>query len=183
MTDVAKSPHAGMRPLVVTATIGAIVYTVDAVLLGQGALGVAASFLGMVVALVKIGGALGRRSSRDALVQLAAFLLWIGFAVGIVASVAFQAKISRARAERVVAACRAYHEAEGRYPDELGALVPKYLPTVPRARVAFAFDSFLYMHRKAEVGSEEHTLLVYTTVPPFGRVTYDFEHDRWGSLD
>jgi len=178
-----QSPNASPSPygpLVATAVIGAILYTVDALILGQGGLIVLATMCGMLVGLVRIGTALGRRSARDAGIAAMTLVLWIGFAVGTFASVYGQTHLAKSRAERVIAACEAYRTANGGYPENLQQLVPAYLPEIPRARIALTFDRFDYIRM---VGREHgtQTMLMYTTVPPFGHASYTFETKRWSS--
>lgn len=178
-----QSPNASPSPygpLVATAVIGAILYTVDALILGQGGLIVLATMCGMIVGLVRIGSAVGRRSARDAGIAAMTLVLWIGFAVGTFASVYGQTHLAKSRAGRVIAACEAYRTANGVYPENLQQLVPAYLPEIPRARIALTFDRFDYIRMVGrEYGTQ--TMLMYTTVPPFGHASYTFETKRWSS--
>lgn len=173
------SPSSAYGPLVTTAVIGAILYTVDALVLGQGGLIVLATMCGMIVGLVRIGSAVGRRSARDAGIAAMTLVLWIGFAVGTFASVYGQTHLAKSRAERVIAACEAYRTAHGVYPENLQQLVPGYLPEIPRARIALTFDRFDYITMVGRDGAQP--ILMYTTVPPFGHASYTFETKRWSS--
>lgn len=177
-TSASPSPYA---PLVTTAVIGAILYTIDALVLGQGGLIVLATMCGMLVGLVRMGTALGRRSPRDAAIQAMTFVLWIGISLATFASVYGQAYLAKGRAERVISACEAYRTENGVYPRDLAQLVPAFLPEIPRARVALTADRFDYITTLDHTGGGERTMLMFTTVPPFGHAAYTFETKRWSS--
>ena len=52
----------------------------------------------------------------------------------VIANNAVQLGVAEANAQRVVAACEAYHAANGRFPKNLDELVPQYMNSVPVAR-------------------------------------------------
>jgi hypothetical protein len=86
-------------------------------------------------------------------------------------------RIAARRADDVVAAVKAFHAQNGRYPDSLDALVPAFLTAVPRAKYTLQFDRFRY------VKTETSALLYYVSLPPFGRPTFDFGRDAWHFVD
>ena len=86
-----------------------------------------------------------------------------------------QWKISDANAERVIKACDEFRVANGRYPNKLDDLVPKYLPSVPPAKYCM-MGSFLY------VNSDGHAMLWWTRYGFYRRI-YDFDEKRWSNLD
>ena len=90
-----------------------------------------------------------------------------------------QRRIALGRAERVVAAIRAFHDEHGRYPSELQELVPKQLPFVPRPKVAIVFNEFSY----SEGGSERGAMVWWIDVPPHGKRSYRFDEARWSFTD
>lgn len=98
-------------------------------------------------------------------------------------------RFAKAQADRVIEACEAYRRENGSYPPSLEALVPRHLPSVPRARYTVAFGEFSYRPRTAPEGAppapgaRAHTSLSFTTVAPFGQSFYVFEEKRWGDLD
>lgn len=97
-----------------------------------------------------------------------------------VASAVISIDLPRARENqaRVIAAVHAYHEAYGRYPDDLAQLVPTFLPAVPSARVfPLMFARFSYYADRGDA------VLSWTLIPPFGRPTYRFNSRRHGYLD
>ncbi|WP_422927266.1 hypothetical protein [Singulisphaera sp. PoT] len=86
-----------------------------------------------------------------------------------------QNKIAEANARRVIAACEAYHAANGEFPKELDELVPRYLSSVPRAKYCLAGRFFYH--------NPESPMLYWQVVPPFLRKIYDFETRHWRYLD
>lgn len=94
----------------------------------------------------------------------------------VLANNAVQLRIAEANAARVVAACKEYQTANGQFPKTLDELVPRYLPSLPRAKYCLTGE-FLYMNY------HNHPLLVWYVVPVVGRNVYDFEKARWSYLD
>ncbi len=89
----------------------------------------------------------------------------------------FQLGVAEANAQRVVAACEAYHAANGRFPKKLDELVPRYLNSVPLAKYCLGPPSeFSYY-------SFGTPMLVWQVVPPHYRKIYNFETRRWSYLD
>jgi hypothetical protein len=126
-------------------------------------------FLGSV-----LNNAIQRPGWRLALLRVAIPPLTLGL---VLVNDAIQYRIATANAPRVVAACEEFHAANGRFPKNLDELVPRYLPSVPRAKYCLACGEFQYWN------SEERPILVWYVVPPFGRKIYSFEDRRWGYLD
>jgi hypothetical protein len=89
---------------------------------------------------------------------------------------AVQNKIAEAHASRVIAACEGFRAAHGSYPKSLDELVPRYLPSVPRAKYCLACGSFFYFN-------DGRAMMLWCIIPPFGRKTYDFETRRWSYMD
>ena len=167
-----------MKPLVTAAIVGTLVYLFDGWVLGQGALSLLVGAIAMLVAIAKGLAALLGKRSRAAAVQLAVALLWVSTMALTIVTVRFQASHAQARAETLVSACKAYKATNGVYPERLQDLVPRYLPSVPRAKYTLGFGEFLY-HRSAH----DEAMLMYTSIPPFLRTFYDFEKERWSTLD
>jgi hypothetical protein len=88
-----------------------------------------------------------------------------------------QLGIAEANAQRVVAACEAYHAANGRFPQKLDELVPQYLNSVPVAKYCLLQPaSFAYY----DLGTPK---LYWYVVPPYLRKIYDFHTRSWSYLD
>lgn len=182
MDESSEKQSSTYRPLVATAVIGAILYTFDALVLGQGGIIVLGTMIGMLVALVRAGTSLAKKGgAKEGLVHAITFMMWIGFATGTFASVYAQASLSKSRAKTVIAACEAYRGENGVYPERLEDLVPKFLPRVPRARLALTADTFDYRAFPAAQG--QHTMLMWTTIPPFGHASYVFETKQWSRAE
>jgi hypothetical protein len=88
-----------------------------------------------------------------------------------------QLGVAEANARRVVAACMAYHTANGDFPKTLDELVPQYLPSVPRAKYCLGPPGHFYYHN---FGSPK---LYWQVVPPFDRKIYNFDTQRWSYLN
>lgn len=86
-----------------------------------------------------------------------------------------QWKISDAHAEQVINACDEFRVANGRYPNKLDDLVPKYLASVPPAKYC-RMGVFFY------VNSDGHAKLWWSRYG-FYRKIYDFDDKRWSNLD
>ena len=93
----------------------------------------------------------------------------------VLANDTLQRKIAEANAPRVIEACEEFHAANGRFPKTLDELVPRYLPSIPRAKYCLVLGEFHYW--------KDSALLVWYVVPPYGRAIYDFDERRWSYLD
>lgn len=111
---------------------------------------------------------------KDRLIRFAIYLA----AVAVVFSlIPINKHIAKERAERIIAAVEDYKATNGKYPDRLDQLAPQFIAEIPaKARITFTDSGFRYL------AGESHTLM-YVAVPPFGRVTYDFETKSWGFID
>ncbi len=99
--------------------------------------------------------------------------------LGIVLSNNFvQRKIAHVHAERIIEACEEFHVAHARYPHTFDEIVPRYLGSIPRAKYCLAYGQFEYLNLDGN-----RPIMLWYDVPPFGRVTYNFEDRRWGYLD
>jgi hypothetical protein len=85
-------------------------------------------------------------------------------------------QVAQSRAETLIAAVKAFHRQNHRYPEKLEELVPGFIDRVPRAKYTYS-SSFQYRS-----WPNSHTL-IYAYLPPFGRRVYYFEHDEWGYMD
>jgi hypothetical protein len=112
------------------ATAAALVLALDALGLGPGSLTVWALGLPMALQLV-----LATSERQRALVRqrLFAAAVWLVALAGLIAFSRFNLHLSETRSTAVIAACRAYQQDHGHFPDELENLVPSYLPRVPHA--------------------------------------------------
>ena len=95
----------------------------------------------------------------------------------VLANNAVQIKIAEAHAPKVIAACEGFHAANGRFPKSLDELVPRYIPSVPRAKYCLAYGEFDYYFNQGK------PMLVWCVVPPYNRRIYDFETRRWSYIE
>jgi hypothetical protein len=126
-------------------------------------------FLGSV-----LKNAIQRPGWRLALLRIAIPALTLGL---VLANDGIQYRIGKANAARVVTACEEFQAANSKFPHTLDELVPRYLPYVPRAKYCVMWGEFSYWN------FDEHPILVWCVVPPFGRRIYSFDDRRWGYLD
>ena len=126
----------------------------------------------IVVSILK--NAIQRPGWRVALLRIAIPALTLGL---VRANEAVQYRIGKANAPRIIAACEEFHAASGKFPKTLDELVPRYMPSIPRAKYCVAYGEFSYWN------NEGRPILVWCVIPPFGRKIYDFEERRWGYID
>lgn len=86
-------------------------------------------------------------------------------------------RLARQRTLYLASACEKYKADHGGYPDRLSDLVPRYIPEVPPAKFTIVASSFIYLSR-----ADRHTI-IFTAIPPFGRITYTLEGRSWGMID
>jgi hypothetical protein len=116
--------------------------------------------------------AIQRPGWKVALLRIAIPALTLGL---VLANNAFQWRIANANGARIIAACEEFHAANGKYPKTLDELVPRYLPSIPRAKYCLKYGEFLYFDKKP--------MLMWYAVPPFGTEVYNFEKKRWSYID
>jgi hypothetical protein len=88
-----------------------------------------------------------------------------------------QSSIASANARQVIAAIEQFHGANGRYPDKLNDLVPRYLASVPPAKYCIGLCEFKYWVLDGKAS------LMKVVVPPFGHDVYSLEKREWKYLD
>ena len=146
---------------------------IDGLWLGQGAIAM------LVAALVVFAIPLSfraryvtvrRQRLRKIAIYLGAVVLVLGFN-------AANNRIAQQRADTLIATINSYHAKNGSYPRSLQDLVPEYLPAVPRAKYALTSAQFRYIR------TQDDALLLYTSMPPFGRPTYSFRDKSWSYID
>lgn len=154
-----------------------VLVAVDAFVLNQGVI----SFLvGLWMLLVAFPRAIFFTKDpalrRQHLARAGIFLVAVALVLGLNRA---NNQIAQSRAETLVAAIKAFHRQNHRYPDRLEELVPGFIDHIPRAKYALTFRSFQY-----RTGPNYHAL-IYTSIPPYYRPVYLFEadDDKWGYLD
>jgi hypothetical protein len=174
------SEDRGKRPVGISRTLLVLVavYLIDSWCGGQGIWSILVSLVGIVVLGVgALVAAVRGRTSWAASRALRA-LVYVLLVLATAATIRFHTRTAESRAYQVIEACKAYHAKHGAYPNGLGALVPEFLPSIPRAKYTMMWGEFSYWTS----GPESHTLM-YVAMPPFGRRLYNLETGRWGQLD
>jgi hypothetical protein len=110
---------------------------------------------------------------RVALFRIAIPPLTLGIAIG---NTALQWKIAETNADRIIKAVEEFHVINGRFPKTLDELVPKYLPSIPRAKYCMA-GTFWYFNYP-----ESQCMLMWSKLG-FYRKIYNFDMKRWGAVD
>jgi hypothetical protein len=105
---------------------------------------------------------------RTCVVRIAMPILTFAIAYG---NGELQWKISDINAERIIKACDEYQADNGRFPDKLDDLVPKYLASVPPAKYCMTGD-FKYYSNK-----------LWWNRHDFHRRIYYLNERRWSALD
>jgi len=148
------------------------VFVLDALILGQGGITL---FATPIIFIIAIGVGIARKD-RLLIGALRAVLPLLMF-VAVAGTVMLHLKHAEAASKAVISACEAFAKDQGRFPEKLEELTPKYLHSIPRARYTVFFGGFTY-----QAEPQEHTL-GWITIPPFGRRYYVFEDKRDFSLD
>jgi hypothetical protein len=161
-----------------TALALAALFLVDLGFMGQGIFSFLVAVAGLIVLTLAATWSLLRGQRPLAANRAGRAVLYVLLGVATMGALRFHASTARTNAALVIEACRSYQAKRGAYPDRLEALVPDFLPAVPRAKYTFMFGDFTYW----STPPSSHTLM-YVALPPFGRRIYHFEADRWGQLD
>ena len=159
----------GIRRSVVAA---AVLLAWDGALYGSFLMSMIFCPIWFLVSLLK--NAIERPGWGLALVRIGIPALTLGL---VWANNAVQLGVAEANAQRVVAACEAYHAANGRFPKSLEELVPQYMNSVPVARYC------LLQPGRFDYYNSGTPMLVWQVVPPYYRKIYDFHTRSWSYLD
>lgn len=153
---------------------GAAIVVVDAFLLGlpMVAAPVMLWMLFIALPLTLRGKYAGVRAQR-----LRNIGIYIGAVVIAVAYINVNNNNARQRAGPVIAAVEAYQAKHRRYPETLEALVPQFLPAIPRARFTWMAGDYVYRNR------DGMPYLMYSRIPPYSVSQYDFGKGVWIDLD
>lgn len=171
----APPPRPPWRQSTPTYLLAGGVFLFETVLAQQGFL-VTAVLCGAVVLLVPRALLAWRRPEvlRLRLFRATVYLVVCPVALG---HVMWNNRLAAERANQIIAACRQYEAAHQRPPARLEELVPRFLPAVPEPRsLTLNTSPFWYVADPKHPG---RYLLIYTSVPPFGKRTYSFAENQW----
>jgi hypothetical protein len=156
-----------------------LLFAFDGLYYAQGVTTVFVTLIMVVIGLVRIalGLVYGDRARLLHGVRVIAFYLALSGAV--VGTICVNNLIAHKRADRIVAALRAYKGRNGHYPKRLADLVPEYLPSIPLAKYTIMGHAFEY-----SFDADKHTgVLEYLIIPPFSRRVYSLETETWRYTD
>ncbi len=108
------------------------------------------------------------------LIATARLLIPVGVLLLAICNYTVQRQIAKANSATLIQACESYYKDNGKYPDRLDQLVPRYLGSVPMAKYCLS-GGFWYF-------PQQH-MFFYEDIPPFGRPVYTFDDKRWGYVD
>ena len=171
--------EAGKKTLRASVIIAVVLYVGDAFVLAQGFV---ALVLFAVVLLYFLPATLWavRTDRRVAKLRAAKAGIYLLAVVSILVTIKLQNSMADRRAVKLGDACLAYRAKYHHYPENLKALVPEFISSVPVARYGLAGgDSFFYISAE----NDREPMLFYEAVPPFGRRFYHMETRSWGYLD
>ncbi len=164
--------------------VASAVYGLDVLFTGLGILSFLVAAVFFVIAVSKTLIRIFKREPFTSTPLLKAGIYSLCFAAA-VSTILTNNLIAKGRAEFVVSALKQYKAKYRHYPNTLRELTPEFLPSVPIAKYSLTFNDFRYWRRSGETEglTADSATLYYVVLPPFGRLTYDFEKDRWNYID
>lgn len=116
---------------------------------------------------------------RLALARAAIPALTLGIAL---ANTLIQWQIAEVNGERIVRACESFYSDNGRYPNTLNELVPRYLPSIPPAKYSMDGDFHYYNSRDSDSSDGPAPMLWWNQLL-FQHNIYSFDGRGWHVLD
>jgi hypothetical protein len=172
MPEAAAGPER-VPPASRTAIVLSLIFLFDLFWVGQGLISLFIAFFGIPILTVgAIWSALRKQGpwARSRLLRAGMYLL---FGAATVAAGRLHVWTATSRAQTLIVACQAYKQDHAAFPQRLDDLVPKYLPSIPRAKYTLMWGEFTY----------RAPTLSYVAMPPVGRRLYNLEEGRWSSRD
>jgi hypothetical protein len=171
-----KTERKGPRHFVWTLVVCAVLYFLDALLIGLPSLG---TFLCVIFMLTNFVAFLWRRKGdRAIMVKYGIRSLTICLTVlAILSTFMFNRHLGHVNARLIIKAVEDYRVEQGKYPERLEELVPQFLSEVPCSAIRLTSTKYYYLQHK------EYHSLMWAEAPPFGRRTYHFETREWSYID
>ena len=166
-----EKPYSAKKSII----IALVVYFIDALYLDQGVIAALFVFVIILFWLPKVLYKLIKKKNYSQ--EIKKISIYGSMAILVFVSIAINNNIAQKRANALIVTIGTFYQDTGQYPENLEALVPEYLPMVPKSKYTFAFNEFRYINRDGNVS------LFYTDLPPFGRPTYDFDKKQWFYID
>ncbi len=126
--------------------------------------------------LVSIVEYIRKTKGRVALFSIAISVLTFVIAYG---NSYIQCTIAAANGERIYAACEDFNRDNGRYPETLDELCPRYLRYIPRAKYCLWSGEFVYIIDKGRPGY----ILKWYLIPPMARMVHNSGKPGWFLVD
>ena len=104
-------------------------------------------------------------------------LIYIVMAFCVFGSNYMNNKIAHSRAEALIHSIEQYKNEKGVFPDNLEALTPDYIKSVPLAKYTFMHNRYQYFLIEGKAS------MWYVAFPPFGKATYYFSSRQWAYYD
>ena len=164
------------RHFVWTLVVCAVLYFLDALFIGLPSLG---TFFCVVFMITNFVAFLWRRKGERAIVMKYGIrsLALCMTVFAILSTFMFNRHLGHVNARLIIKAVEDYRSEQGKYPERLEDLVPRYFSKVPRAAIRFNSTKYYYHHHKG------YHSLMWAEAPPFGRRTYHFETKEWSYMD
>lgn len=159
--------------------IAAGLYFLDAIWLGQGGVAVLTAAFVVIFFVPATLLAWYRKNVFMRNLRAAKAALYLAMAAAVLVTVRIDLEQTRAKAETIIGALKAYQAKSGQYPDTLEQLVPDYLPAIPKARFSLTMNEFRYFVSKDK---DSHNLS-YIAMPPYGFTYYNLEKGQWAVKD
>jgi FlaA1/EpsC-like NDP-sugar epimerase len=160
-----------MKKTIITA---AVIFFLDAFILNQG---VVAGLMLLIVVFVFLPKAIYRQiKNREYKPVYIKCLIYGSTAFLIFGSNYLNNVIAHNRSVMLITTIEQYKSENGEYPENLEALVPKYIEAVPTAKFSL-MNEFWYHKQNGDAS------LFYVAFPPFGRPIYYFSKKEWGYMD
>jgi len=140
-----------------------ILFFLDALFFNQGAIAAITLLLVLFYFLPKL--------------QFNKCIIYTLMAIAVFASNYGNNRLAEHRATELVTVIEQYEIDNGAYPDNLDALIPQYIESVPLAKFTFVTNKFRYFN------NNNKPIFFYVDFPPFGRPTYDFDKKQWFYID
>ena len=169
----------GKKSFRASAIIAAVLFVVDAFVLALPFFAFVLFVVAWVYFLPATLWAL-RSNRRVAALRAAKAGIYLFAAVSIFVTLGLQNRMADRRAVKLGDACIAYRAKYHRYPKNLDALVPEFIPSVPVARYGLVGGDYFFY---SSLSDDHEPMLFYEAIPPFGRRFYHMESRSWGYLD
>jgi hypothetical protein len=170
------SPPSLLRQSITTLLLAGTIFLFDVLIAQQGFISLLAVFVAVAILVPRALFAW----KKPGVLRLRLFRagIYVGCGLAGVGLVKWNNRIAHERAEQIIAACQQFKTKHQRFPDQLSELVPEFLPQVPVPR-PLTLNPGQFWYLNSEQSNTRQHLLIYTSIPPFGKRRYSLEEGRW----